>query len=67
VLASGIVRDPWMDRIDYQIHRPERLLVNGVRGFSTEILFFLVEGRGEMTIRYDSVKGGTHSRRFRTP
>ena len=67
VIASGIVGDPWMDRINYQRHRPGRLLVNGVRGFSTEILFFLVEGRGEMTIHYDSVKGGKHSKRFRTP
>ena len=63
VIASGLVRDAWLDRIELQRHRPERLVVNGVKGFSTETLFFLVEGKGEVTVRYDSLKGGKHSRR----
>lgn len=58
VVASGIVDDPWLDQVPLQPHRPERLLVPGVDGLSTRILFFLVEGEGQVTVRYDSLKGG---------
>lgn len=62
VVASGLIDDPWLDKIALQEHRPERLMVPGVEGFSTRRLFFLVEGNDEMTevtVKYDSVKGGT--------
>ena len=58
VVASGLVEDPWLDQVTLQAHRPERLMVPGVDGLSTRILFFLVEGSGEVTVRYDSLKGG---------
>ncbi|HEY2738614.1 MAG TPA: hypothetical protein VGK45_09420, partial [Thermoanaerobaculia bacterium] len=58
VVASGLIEDPWLDKIDLQEHRPERLLVPGVDGVSTRKLFFLVEGDGEVTVKYDSLKGG---------
>lgn len=58
VVASGLVDDPWLDKVQLQEHRPERLMVPGVDGFSTRTLFFLVEGDGEVTVRYDSLKGG---------
>ncbi len=58
VVASGVVEDPWLDKVTLQAHRPERLMVPGVDGLSTRILFFLVEGDGEVTVRYDSLKGG---------
>ncbi len=58
VVSSGIVQDPWLDRVEIQRHRPERLMVPGVDGLSTRTLFFLVEGRGEITVTYDSVKAG---------
>ena len=58
VIASGLIDDPWLDKIDLQEHRPERLLVPGVDGASTRKLFFLVEGDGEVTVKYDSLKGG---------
>ncbi|MBL4849027.1 MAG: hypothetical protein JKY65_26180 [Planctomycetes bacterium] len=58
VIASGIVRDLDLDKIDLQRHRPERLLVPGVAGFRQQRLFFLVQGEGEVTLRYESLKGG---------
>jgi hypothetical protein len=62
VVASGLVEDAYLDRIEIQKHRPERLMVPGVDGVSARTLFFLVEGRGEVTVRYDSLKGGKLSR-----
>ncbi len=58
VVSSGIVDDPWLDKVTIQEHRPERLMVPGVEGLSTRRLFFLVEGDGEVTVQYDSLKGG---------
>jgi hypothetical protein len=63
VLASGVLPEPLSRQVVYQANRPERLLVNGVPGFSAVTLFFLVEGAGEITISYDSVKAGKAVRR----
>jgi hypothetical protein len=62
VIASGLVDDPYLDKVDLQEHRPGRLMVPGVDGLSTRILFFLVEGDGEVAVTYDSVKGGKVSK-----
>ena len=59
VISSGIVQDAYLDKVDVQKHRPERLLVDGVPGLSTQTLFFLVEGKGDVTVTYDSLKAGT--------
>jgi hypothetical protein len=64
VLSSGIVDDPYLDKVQLQKNRPERLLVPGVDGLSTRILFFLVQGDGEVTVSYDSLKGGKLSRKI---
>lgn len=64
VVASGVVRDPYLNKVDYQRHRPERLLVNGVPGLGTTTLFFLLEGSGEVTLTYDSVKAGKFTRKI---
>lgn len=58
VLASGVIDDPWLNHIRLQEHRPERLAVDGVPGLSTKLLYFLLEGSGEVTVEYDSLKGG---------
>ena len=58
VVASGIVRDLYFNKVDLQKHRPERLMVPSVEGLSTRTLFFLVEGKGNITVAYDSVKAG---------
>ena len=59
VRSSGLVQDPWLDRVQVPEHRPERLMVPGLDGFSVRSLFFLLEGRGEVTVTYESLKGGT--------
>jgi hypothetical protein len=58
VIASGLVDDPYLDKIEVQEHRPDRLMVPGVDGLSTRMLFFLVKGDGEVTVHFDSLKGG---------
>jgi hypothetical protein len=64
VLSSGIVDDPFLDKIEIQAHRPERLMVPGVDGVSTRTLFFLVQGEGDVTFGYDSLKGGKLSKKI---
>jgi hypothetical protein len=64
VLASGLVDDPYLDKIELQDHRPERLMVPGVQGLSTRLLFVLVRGDGEITVQYDSLKGGRVAKRI---
>lgn len=64
VLASGLVTDPYLNQVQYQDARPERLMVYGVPGLGTTTLFFLLEGSGEITVNYDSVKAGKISRKI---
>jgi hypothetical protein len=64
VISSGIVNDQYLDKIEIQTHRPERLMVPGVDGLSTRILFFLVQGDGDVTVTYDSLKGGKLSKKI---
>ena len=65
VVASGLVQDPWLDKVDLQKHRPERLMVPGIDGLSSQTLFFLLEGKGDVVIHYDSLKGGRIEREVR--
>lgn len=67
VVASGLVDDPYLDKVRLQEHRPERLMVPGVGSYTSRRLFFLVEkGRGdEITVTYDSLKGGKVEKRLR--
>jgi hypothetical protein len=39
-------------------------MVPGVDGLSTRILFFLVQGDGDVTVTYDSLKGGKLSKKI---
>ncbi len=64
VVASGLVRDAYLNLVDYQRDRPERLMVDGVPALGTSTLFFLLEGSGEVTVTYDSVKAGKVSRKI---
>ena len=57
-MASGLVQNQWLDKVEIQKHRPERLMVPGIDGLSSETLFFLLEGKGDVVIHYDSLKGG---------
>jgi hypothetical protein len=65
VVASGLVLDEWFDKVDLQKYRPERLMVPGVDGLSSRTLFFLLEGKGDVIVRYDSLKGGRILREVR--
>lgn len=58
VITSGVVENEWLKKFNLQKHRPERLMVGGIEGLSTTTLYFLVEGKGEVTFTYDSLKGG---------
>jgi hypothetical protein len=40
-------------------------MVPGVDAYSTRRLFFLLEGSGEVTVAYDSLKGGKLERTVR--
>jgi hypothetical protein len=64
VIASGIVQDPYLNKVQLQEHRPERLVVQGgVDGAGMRTLMFLVEGRpGAVRLEYDSVKAGRISK-----
>ncbi len=62
VLASGMVENSWLNLVELQKKRPERLLVDAVPGEGFVTLFFLVEGGGQVRLQYDSVKGGRISR-----
>ena len=67
VISSGLVDDPYLDKIELQDHRPERLMVPGVDGLSTRILFFLVQGDGEITVQLRQPEGWPAREEDRAP
>jgi hypothetical protein len=57
VVAGGLLTDPYIDRVSYKKYRPDvQFLV--VPGFGKVDYQFLVEGKGEITVRYESRHGG---------
>jgi hypothetical protein len=57
VVAGGLLVDPYRDQVVYKKDKPElQFLV--VPGFGKVEHEFLVEGKGEMTLRYESRHGG---------
>lgn len=68
VIAAGVVTDPYMNRVQMQEHRPERLMVSGIGSMEVKTLMFLVEARpGNVTFQYDSVKAGKLSATITLP
>jgi hypothetical protein len=69
VVASGIVEDPYLNKVQLQEHRPERLMVRGgIDGASTRTLMFLIEARpGKVTFTYDSIKAGKITKEIELP
>jgi len=58
VVAGGVLTDVFNDRASYKKERPEvQFLV--VPGFGKTDYQFLVQGKGEVTVRYESRHGGT--------
>ncbi len=60
VVAGGLLTDAYMDKVTYKKHRPElQFLV--VPGFGKVEHQFLVEGKGEVTVSYESRHAGNRS------
>jgi len=57
VLAGGTLNDIYRDQVTYKQHRPE-LQFLFVPGFGKVEHQFLVEGKGEITLKYSSRFGG---------
>lgn len=58
VVAGGVLTDPYNDRVSYKKYRPEvQFLV--VPGFGKTEYQFMIQGKGEITVRYESRHGGT--------
>jgi hypothetical protein len=64
VVAGGILVDPYTDRVSYKKYRPEVQFLF-VPGFSKVEHQFLVEGKGEITVRYESRHAGTLERKVK--
>ncbi|GAG02764.1 unnamed protein product, partial [marine sediment metagenome] len=74
---AEVISASWINNKVIQEHRPsitsiidqknlKRLMIrNGHPGETTRTLQYLVKGSGELTITYDSVKGGTVSTKVR--
>lgn len=61
VVGGGVLTDPWMNLVDYKEHRPEVQMCQ-VPAFGKLEYQFLVSGRGDIEIRYESRKAGTVSK-----
>ncbi len=64
VVAGGLLVDPYRDQVTYKKDRPEiQFLV--VPGFGKIEHQFLVEGKGEVTVTYESRHGGRIARKVK--
>jgi hypothetical protein len=64
VVAGGLLVDPYRDQAVYKKDRPE-LQFTVVPGFGKVEHQFLVQGRGEITVRYSSPHGGKLEKRIK--
>lgn len=69
VIASGLVEDPYLNKVSLQSHRPERLSVpGGIDGSSSRTLMFLVESSpGKLLFTFDSIKAGRITQEITLP
>jgi len=58
VVAGGLLSDPYIDQVTYKKYKPEVQFLF-VPGFGKTDYQFLVQGKGEITIRYESRHAGT--------
>jgi hypothetical protein len=58
VVAGGVLMDPYNDLVSYKKFRPEVQFLF-VPGFGKTEYQFLVQGKGEVTVRYESRHAGT--------
>ena len=64
VVAGGTLIDPYTDRVNYKKYRPEVQFLF-VPGFGKAEHQFLVEGKGEVTVRYESRHAGILERKVK--
>ena len=64
VVAGGTLIDPYTDRVNYKKYRPEVQFLF-VPGFGKAEHQFLVEGEGEVTVRYESRHAGILERKVK--
>jgi hypothetical protein len=58
VISSGIVNDPYVPVVTVKEIQPEKVEINTLWGKKRQTVQFIVEGNGDFTLTYDSVKGG---------
>jgi hypothetical protein len=64
VVAGGVLLDPYRDQVSYKKEKPElQFLV--VPGFGKVEYQFLIEGKGEVTLKYESRHGGKLAKTFK--
>jgi len=61
VVSGGVLTDAWMNLVNYKEFRPEVQMCQ-VPGFGKVEYQFLVSGKGEIEIKYESRKAGTVSK-----
>jgi hypothetical protein len=61
VVSGGVITDAWMNLVNYKEHRPE-LQMCQVPGFGKVEYQFLVSGKGDLEIKFESRKAGTISK-----
>jgi hypothetical protein len=61
VISGGLLNDPWMNLVSYKEYRPE-LQMCQVPGSGKVEYQFLVSGKGDVEIKYESRKAGTISK-----
>jgi hypothetical protein len=55
VVSGGVVRDEKLDQVEHAAHRPW-MIFTGVPSFGTRIVEFVVKGRGQAKVTFDSIK-----------
>ena len=55
VISGGVLLDPILDTIEYREYQPHKLFVR-VPGFGATTVQWIVRGRGNPTVRFESVK-----------
>ena len=64
VVAGGILTDPYNGFVTYKKYRPEMQFLF-VPGFGKAEYQFLVQGKGEITVRYESRHAGTMEKKVK--
>ncbi|MBN1350463.1 peptidase M14 [candidate division KSB1 bacterium] len=65
VLSAGFLWNKWFGSVDLIEKQPERIVLKqGIKGNSTELIEWIVQGRGSARIKLDCLKGGIDEKRI---